>query len=323
MNTLNLPSPEMYRPEFEDHYELEYQQTLANADGLFDKVVVSGEFREFPMLAKTDSARKITKRFEETAPGTVSSGKRRVVTDPYVSPLIFDRVDEKKFGTLESQIGPSIQNQQAEAQRNMDATIVGTADEIGGLVGKAIEVSAEGVVSYPAFDETYSIPVNFAFGGNLGSDPNVGMSYDKITRLMTQLAKFRVRSQGNTTNNPSSFFGLVGASQIEDMLHDAKYNNRDNVTALIEQVAMGEIVDVNGITLRCMDDDHLPIDGSGIRTCIFGAKRGAKFGWNDNLTHELDRLPGKTHSIQSVLYWDWGLGRIWDQAIWKIYAQES
>lgn len=324
MNTLNLPSPEMYRPEFEDQYEIEYQQTLANADGLFDKCVVSGEFKEFPMLKATASARRITKRFEDTAPGTVSAGKRRVKTDPYVDPLIFDRVDEKKFGTLESQIGPSIQNQQAEAQRNMDSVIVGTADGVGGLIGKAIEVGEDGTVSYPAFDDaTYTIPVNFVFGGDTGVDPNVGLSYDKITHLMTKLSKFRVRHQGNTTNNPSSFFGLVGASQIEDMLQDPKYHNRDNVTALIEQVARGEIVDVNGITLRVMDDDHLPIDGNGIRTCIFGAKRGAKFGWNDNLTHELDRRPDLTHSVQSVLYWDWGLGRIWDQAVWKLPCQES
>jgi hypothetical protein len=320
-NVINLPSPELYRPEFDDMYEIEYQQTIANADGLFEKVVVSGEYKEFPLLAKTSSARKITKRFEETAPGTVDAGKRRVSTDPYVDPLIFDRVDEKKFGTLESQIGPSIQNQRYEAARNMDEVIIGTAGERGGLIGLATEVSSAGVVSYPAFDATYTIPVNFAYG--VTSGPNKGMSYDKITHLMTKLAKFQVRSQGNTTNNPSAFFGLLGASQIEDMLQDSKYNNRDSATAAIEQVARGEIVDVNGVTLRVIDDSILPIDGGGIRTCIFGAKRGARFGWNDQLNHELDRLPTKTHAIQSTLYWDWGLGRIWDQAIWKIPCLEA
>ena len=217
-NVINLPSPELYRPEFDDMYEIEYQQTIANADGLFEKVVVSGEYKEFPLLAKTSSARKITKRFEETAPGTVDAGKRRVSTDPYVDPLIFDRVDEKKFGTLESQIGPSIQNQRYEAARNMDEVIIGTAGERGGLIGLATEVSSAGVVSYPSFDATYTIPANFLYGETPSAD--LGMSYDKITHLMTKLAKFQVRSQGNTTNNPSAFFGLLGASQIEDMLQD-------------------------------------------------------------------------------------------------------
>lgn len=319
-NNLALPSFEQFRPEFEDNYLIAYQQTMARADGLLEKVAISADFREFPMLAKTDSTRKITKRYEDTAPNGYTTGKRRVTTTPFVSPIIFDRVDQKKFGTLESPIAPTIMNQRAEAARNMDSVIVGVAGEIGGLIGKAIEVSDDGVVSYPDFDGTYVIPTNYAYGVTAG--PNTGMSVTKLQRTLTKLGKFNVRSQDNTTNNPAAFGLLLGYSQIEDLLNDPKLENRDHATALLEQVQEGKIVDVLGFTVRAMDDDVLPITG-GVRTCIAFAKNAAKFGYAEMPTHELDKLPTKTHAIQSTFYWDWGVGRIWDQAIWKIGCVEA
>lgn len=312
---------EQFRPEFEDNYLIAYQQTMARADGLLEKVAVSGEYREFPMLAKTNSTRKITQRYEDTAPNSYTTGKRRIVTNAFVSPIIFDRVDQKKFGTLESPIAPTIMNQRAEAARNMDAAIVGTASEVGGLLGKAIQVDADGLVSYPSYDSAFVIPANYQYGVTGG--PNRGMSVSKLQNTLTRLGKFNVRSQDNTTNNPAAFALLLGYSQIEDLLNDVKLENRDHATALLEQVQEGKIVDVLGFTVRAMDDSVLPIDGNGIRTCIAFAKNAAKFGYSEMPTHELDKLPTKTHAIQSTFYWDWGVGRIWDEAVWKIPCLEA
>ncbi len=323
MNNNTLRSPEMYRPEFEDRYRHEYQQNIARADGLVEKCTVGGEFREFPILAETDSTRRITKRFEETAPSTVSSGKRRIVTDPYVSPLIFDRKDEMKFGTLESQIGPSIMNQRAEAARNMDATIVGVDGENGGLIGKAIQVDEQGVVSYPAFDDAnYTIPANYAHGATGGS--NTGLTYDKLLNLKTKLSKLNVISQDNSTNNPAALALLIGYSQIEQLLHDERISNLDYASAALEQVAEGKMVDFLGFSIRALDDSILPYeDGTNLRTCIGFAKNAAMFGYNENPAHHIDRLPTKTHAIQSTFYWDWGLGRIQDKGVWKLPCLED
>jgi len=322
MNNNALASPEMYRPEFEDRYMVEYQQTISRAEGLVDKCTIGGDFREFPILAKTDATRKITSRFEETAPNTVSAGKRRVVTDAYVNPLIFDRKDEMKFGTLESQIGPSIQNQRAEAARNMDATIVGVDGEIGGLIGQAIQVDEQGVVSYPAFDDVNrTIPANYAYGTTGGA--NTGLTYDKILHLKTKLGKLAVISQDATTNNPAALGLLIGYSQIEQLLQDDNIRNRDYASAKLEQVAEGKIVDLLGFSIKAMDDDVLPFDdGTNLRTCVAFAKNAAKFGYNETPNHMLDRLPTKTHAIQSAFYWDWGLGRIMDEGVWKVPCEE-
>ena len=318
--SMALAPYEQFRPEFEDNYLIAYQQTMARADGLLEKVAINGDFREFPMLAKTNSTRKITQRYEDTAPGTYTTGKRRVVTSPFVSPIIFDRVDQRKFGTLESPIAPTIMNQRAEAARNMDSVIVGTDTEIGGLLGKAIQVDADGVVSYPSFDSTFVIPTNYAYGVSGG--PNTGMSVTKLQRVLNKLGKYNVRSQDNTTNNPAAFFLFLGYSQIEDLLNDINLKNRDYALSALEQVQEGKIVDVLGFTIRALDDSVLPISG-GIRTCIAGAKNAAKFGYNEMPAHELDKLPTKTHAIQSTFYWDWGVGRIWDEAIWKIGCVEA
>ena len=322
MNNNALPSPEMYRPEFEDRYMVEYQQTISRAEGLVDKCTIGGDFREFPIMAKTDATRKITSRFEETAPNTVSAGKRRVVTDAYVNPLIFDRKDEMKFGTLESQIGPSIQNQRAEAARNMDATIVGVDGEVGGLIGQAIQVDDQGVVSYPAFDDVNrTIPANYAYGTTGGA--NTGLTYDKILHLKTKLGKLAVISQDATTNNPAALGLLIGYSQIEQLLQDDNIRNRDYASAKLEQVAEGKIVDLLGFSIKAMDDDVLPFDdGTNLRTCVAFAKNAAKFGYNETPNHMLDRLPTKTHAIQSAFYWDWGLGRIMDEGVWKVPCEE-
>ncbi len=323
MNNNALPSPEMYRPEFEDRYQVEYQQTISRAEGLVDKCSIGGEFREFPILAKTNATRKITKRFEETAPETVSHGKRRVVTSPYVNPLIFDRKDEMKFGTLESPIAPSIQNQRAEAARNMDSTIVGVSGEIGGLLGKAIQVNEQGVVSYPEFDDANrTIAANYAFGSTGGA--NIGMSYDKLLHLKTKLGKLTVISQDSSTNNPAALGLLMGYSQIEQLLQDEQIKNRDYASAKLEQVAEGKIVDLLGFSIKAMDDDVLPFDSeNNLRTCVAFAKNAAKFGYNETPNHMLDRLPTKTHAIQSAFYWDWGLGRIMDEGVWKVPCLEE
>lgn len=283
---------------------------------------VIGEYREFPLLPKTDSLRKLTKRFEETSPTDITTGKRRITTTPYVSSIAFDRKDQKKFGTLESPIGPTIANQRAEAARNLDQTIVGTSAEIGGLLGKAIEVDATGTVSYPVFDSTYEIANDFAFGGSGSAS---GMSYDKLLELKRQLAKYNVRSQDTTDSNPAGLCLLLGYSQVTDLLRDPKLQNRDNATALLEQVMDGEMHDVQGFTIKAVDDDVLPTSGSGatlVRTCVAFAKNAVAFGYNEMPNHELDVLPTKTHAIQSTFYFDWGLGRIWDKAVWKVYCNE-
>ena len=89
-----------------------------------------------------------------------------------------------------------------------------------------------------------------------------------------------------------------------------------------EGVDFGEPRDNLGCTIRAIDDDILPI-AAGVRTCIAFAKRGVAFGYNEMPNHELDVLPTKTHAIQSTFYFDWGLGRIWDQAVWKVPCLEA
>lgn len=318
-NVTALELTEQFRPIFEDAWSIEYQRTRSSAEGCVSMVPIKGEYYEVPLLPKTNALRKLTQRFEETAPEDFTTGKRRVTTTPYVCPIIFDRKDQMKFDSMNSPIGPTISNQRAEAARQMDKTIVGTATEVGGLIGKAIEVDATGTVTYPSFDSTYEVAVDFAFGGG-GS--NSGMSYDKLIYLKQQLAKYSVRSQDDTTNNPAGLCLLLGYNQVTDLLRDPKIYNRDNATALLEQVMGGEIHDVQGFTIKAVDDDVLPVSG-GVRTCVAFAKNAAIMGYNEMPNHELDVLPTKTHAIQSTFYFDWGLGRIWDQAVWKVYCDES
>jgi hypothetical protein len=278
-----------------------------------------GSEREFPLLPPTDSVRKLTKQFEETAPSTITTGKRFVVTDPYITSVAFDRKDQKKFGTLESPIGPTIGNQRAEIARNMDQTVVGTPGKIGGLLGLAIEENAAGARTYPDFNSDYVIAANYERNGS----SNTGMTYDKLVYLKQRLAQFNVRSQDDTTNNPAGLALILGYAQVTDLLHDPKLYNRDNATALLEQVLEGEMKDVQGFTIKAVDDDVLPIDGSSIRTCVAFAKNAVALGYNEMPNHELDVLPTKTHAIQSTYYFDWGLGRIWDKAVWKVQCDES
>lgn len=314
-NNLSLPAVESYRPEFEDRYDVEFQQVRSRSIGLCDQVAVNGEYREFPLANKTDSISEITDLYGETSPDVATFGKRRVTTSPYKSPLIFDRVTEKKFGTGESQIPVSIANQKAEAARHMDKIIVGEAGKNGGLLGNAIEVAANGVVSYPAFDSTYTIPVNYDFAaGATGADK--GMSYDKLMKLRTELSKLDVMSQDGSTNNPSPFGLILSSDQVLQLLQDEKIRNRDQASAQLEQVASGILTDCMGFTMS-VDDTNLP-EAAGVKTCVAFHKGSVKFGYNEMPVHELDRLPTKNHSVQSVFYWDWGFSRIWDKGVFKV-----
>lgn len=316
---LSLPPVEQYRPEFEDIYDVEFQQVLSRAKGTVEMCPVNGEYREFPLAKKTTTVSEITDLYGETSPLTPEFGKRRVKTNPYKSPLIFDRVTERKFGTAESQIPVSIANQKHEAARHMDSTIVGVPGTNGGLIGNAYEVAANGVVSYPAWDTTFQLDVRYDFAnGVAGADKP--MSYDKLAKIKTNLSQYKVWSQDNSTNNPSPLALMLGSEQILQLLQDEKIRNRDQASAQLEQVASGVVTDCLGFTM-ILNDDDLPLSG-GIRTCIAYAKAAVKFGYNEMPVHELDRLPTKQHSIQSVFYWDWGCYRIWDQGVWKVFATE-
>jgi len=319
-NNLAVDVTQQFRPEFEDAWLIEYQRNQASAKNLCASYPVAGDYREFPLLEKTNSVRKLTKQYEETAPGTFDTGKRRVTTVPFLSSIIFDRKDQKKFGSLESPIGPTMANQRAEIERNLDETIVGVAGTTGGLLGNAIEVDNAGAVSYPVFDSTYTIADDYAHGGGGSSS---GMSYSKLVGLKQKLSQYNIRNQDDTASNPSGLALLLTAYQVTDLLNDPKLYNRDNATALLEQVLDGEVKDVQGFTIRVVDDAVLPIDGGGIRSCVAFAKNGVAFGYNEMPNHELDKLPTKTHSIQSTYYFDWGLGRIWDQAVWKVDCLEA
>ena len=319
-NDLAVDVTQQFRPEFEQSWDIEFQTVKSTAADLCATYPVIGEYREFPLLKKTDSVRKITKRFEETSPGDIDTGKRRVTTTPYLSSIAFDRKDLKKFGTLESPIGPTMMNQRAEIQRNLNSTIVGAAGSTGGLLGNAIEVDNDGTVSYPVFDSNYTVATNFQFGGG-GS--NSGMSYDKLVKLKMELAKVDVRGQHGETNHPAELCLLLGYEQVVNLLRDPKMYNRDNATARLEQVLAGEIHDVEGFTIRALPDDVLPKDGSNIRTCVAFAKSAVAFGYNEMPNHELDVLPTKTHTVQSTYYFDWGFNRIWDQGVWKVNCLED
>ena len=92
-NITTLAVTEQFRPEFEDGWSTEYQRVRSSAEGSVNMYPVIGEYREFPLLPKTDSLRKLTKRFEETSPTDITTGKRRITTTPYVSSIAFDRKD--------------------------------------------------------------------------------------------------------------------------------------------------------------------------------------------------------------------------------------
>lgn len=300
--------PEHFPTLYQDEWSLEVQQLSSRLQSLVPVYPVMGDSRRFNKLGKATS-KKMTGRFQDSAPVDVSTEMRHLYVEFRDAENFVSRVDSIRLGEIDSPHSSIIKNHLAAAGRDRDQAIL---DMLGGDVyeGK----NGTSTVAFNTSD--YSIAKTYHYDG---TSANVGLTYDKLVNARTRLGKKNVAGQNVEGGSPLGL--VVTHDEIEDLLHDDKFINRD-YRAKLEEAQSGSIVDALGFTIIAVDESLMPT-ASSTRACYAFAKNCVAFGYGEEPKTFVDELPTKKHDTQIRSEWAFGGTRLDDEGVLQINVHRA
>ena len=114
---------------------------------------------------------------------------------------------------------------------------------------------------------------------------------------------------------------VITHNEIEDLLHDDKFINRD-YRAKLEEAQSGSIVDAFGFTIIAVDPALMPVTAN-TRACYAFAKNCVAFGYAEDPQTFVDTLPTKRHDVQIRSEWAFGGTRLDDEGVIQINVHRA
>ena len=300
--------PEHFPTLYQDEWRLEVQQLSSRLQGLVPVYPVMGDSRRFNKLGKINS-QDMTGRFQDSAPADVDTEMRHLYVSFKTAENFVSRVDSIRLGEIDSPHSSIMKSHMAAAGRDRDQAII---DMLGGSVYEGKNGPSE--VAFNTSD--YSIAQTYPYDG---TSTNVGLTYDKIVNARTKLGLKNVAGQNVEGGSPLGM--VITHEEIEDLLHDDKFINRD-YRAKLEEAQSGSIVDAFGFTIIAVDSSLLPV-ATGTRACYAFAKDCVAFGYAAEPETFVDVLPTKRHDTQIRSEWAWGGTRLDDEGVIQINVDRA
>ena len=300
--------PEHFPTLYQDEWRLEVQQLSSRLQGLVPVYPVMGDSRRFNKLGKI-SSKDLTGRFQDSAPDDVSTEMRHLYVNFKTAENFVSRVDSIRLGEIDSPHSSIMKSHMAAAGRDRDQAII---DMLGGDV-----YEGKNGTSTVAFDTAnYSIAKTYVYSG---TPANSGLTYDKIVNARTRLGLKNVAGQNVEGGSPLGM--VITHDEIEDLLHDDKFINRD-YRAKLEEAQSGSIVDAFGFTIIAVDPALMPV-ASNTRACYAFAKNCVAFGYAEDPQTFVDTLPTKRHDVQIRSEWAFGGTRLDDEGVIQINVHRA
>jgi len=301
--------PEHFPVLYQDEWRLEVQQLSSRLQSLVPVYPVMGDSRRFNKLGKINS-QDMTGRFQDSAPEDVDTEMRHLYVGFKTAENFVSRVDSIRLGEIDSPHNSIMRSHMAAAGRDRDQAII---DMLGGNVyeGK----NGTSTVAFNTSD--YSIAVDYQYDGTVA---NTALTYDKIVNARTRLGLKNVAGQNVEGGSPLGM--VLTHDEIEDLLHDDKFINRD-YRAKLEEAQSGSIVDAFGFTIMAVDPALMPVDGSTVRQVYAWAKNCVAFGYAEDPKTFVDTLPTKRHDTQIRSEWAFGGTRLDDEGVIQINVDRS
>ena len=300
--------PEHFPTRYESEWRMELQQLTSRLNGLVPSYAVQGESRRFNKLGKLTSS-PMTGRFQDSAPEDVSTEMRHLYVDFRNVENFVSKVDSIRLGDIDSPHNAIIKAQIAAAGRDRDAAIL---EMLGGSAYEGKNGTSEVV-----FDTANnSIAKTYHYDG---TSADVGLTYDKIVNARTRLGAANVAGQSVEGSSPLGM--VITHDEVEDLLHDDKFINRD-YRAKLEEAQSGSIVDAFGFTIIAVDASLMPVD-TDTRSCYAFAKDCVAFGYAAEPQTFVDVLPQKRHDTQIRSEWGWGGTRLDDAGVIQVNVHRA
>jgi hypothetical protein len=218
------------------------------------------------------------------------------------------KVDSIRLGEIDSPHNAIIKSHMAAAGRDRDAAIIAM------LGGSAYE--GQNGTTEVVFDGANAIAKNYNYDGTTTDE---GLTYDKIVNARARLGSKNVAGQNVEGSSPLGM--VITHDEVEDLLHDDKFINRD-YRAKLEEAQSGSIVDAFGFTIIAVDSSLLPV-ATGTRACYAFAKDCVAFGYAAEPETFVDVLPTKRHDTQIRSEWAWGGTRLDDEGVIQINVDRA
>ena len=305
---INDTIPNHFPTLYESEWKLELQQMTSRLNSLVPTYPVQGESRRFNKLGKVDSVA-MTGRFVDSAPNDVATEMRHLYCDFRTVENFVSKVDSIRLGEIDSPHNGIIKSHLAAAGRDRDAAII---EMLGGSAYEGKNGTTEVVFDTAA----NSIAKTYDYAGTAA---DVGLTYDKIVNARTRLGANNVAGQNVEGSSPLGM--VITHDEVEDLLHDDKFINRD-YRAKLEEAQSGSIVDAFGFTIIAVDASLLPSD-SNTRACYAFAKDCVAFGYAAEPQTFVDVLPQKRHDTQIRSEWGWGGTRLDDAGVIQINVHRA
>jgi len=299
--------PEHFPSLYQDEWKLELQQLTSRLQGLVPTYAVQGDSRRFNKLGKVEST-PMTGRFVDSAPQDVTTEMRSLYVDFRTVENFVSKVDSIRLGEIDSPHNAIIKSHMAAAGRDRDAAIIAM---LGGSAYEGKNGTTEVV-----FDSANAIAKNYNYDGTTTDE---GLTYDKIVNARARLGSKNVAGQNVEGSSPLGM--VITHDEVEDLLHDDKFINRD-YRAKLEEAQSGSIVDAFGFTIIAVDSTLLPV-ASSTRGCYAFAKDCVAFGYAAEPETFVDVLPTKRHDTQIRSEWAWGGTRLDDEGVIQINVDRA
>ena len=300
--------PEHFPALYQSEWRLELQQLTSRLQGLVPTYAVQGKSRRFNKLGKLTSV-PMTGRFADSAPNDVSTEMRSLFVNFRTVENWVSKVDSVLLGEIDSPHSAIIKSQIAAAGRDRDAEIIAM------LGGSAWE--GENGTTEVVFDSAnQSIAKTYHYDG---TSTDSGLTYDKIVNARARLGKKNVAGQNVEGSSPLGM--VITHDEVEDLLHDDKFINRD-YRAKLEEAQSGSIVDAFGFTIIAVDESLMPAE-SNTRACYAFAKDCVAFGYAAEPETFVDVLPTKRHDTQIRSEWAFGGTRLDDGGVIQINVHRA
>ncbi len=280
--------PTHYAQLFTDGIQLDQQQNQSRLRGAVRvESVVNGDRAYFDKMPAT-SMTEITERHADTAITDTGHTRRMVTTKLYGKASLVDVRDELRV--LNSPVNAYTQTFAASANRQTDQVIINAA-----FAAASTGVSGGTSTSHP--------------GSHQIASSSAGLTLVKLIQAR------KILLENEAADQP--LFLVYNGEQLEDILNDTTITSIDYNN--VKMLMTGEISTFMGFNWI---HSELLNTVSGERAVIAFAKDSLLLGIAMDVTAEVDRLPGKNHSLQVAFRIDIGATRMDEVGVVRILCTE-
>lgn len=296
-----------YQVKYSDKWGAYLQQEASRLDkyvtvetGLTGKMVT---FDQYGLLAFEEKVSRMGQTVLAEAPT-----KRRVMYPHiYTKAVGFDEFDAKKLDNIDVPVSKTIEGLRSAAGRSMDKVM------LDAFLG--VNYIGDNGTTPVEFSETQVVESDYV---DTGSAVASNLTVAKLRKALAMLHKAEAWNEERRAYGDELVLACT-SSQIDSLLKEPQVSSYDYNT--VRALAEGKVDTFLGF--RIIRTELLPIDASGVRSCLAWVKSKAQFGIWDDFKVKISVRDDLDEALQIRAKFACGATRLQEEAFVKIDCSEG